>query len=76
MMRNPKRAKIKPKRAKLMRKPKRVKIEPKIAKLMRKLKRDKIRPKRPQIGFCIVGGTQVMMEPASVDTRELARTRP
>jgi len=47
-------------------KPKRAKIEPKQA---------KIGTKRAQIEFYNVEGTQVMVEPTSVDARESGRTR-
>ena len=54
---------------------KRAKIESKRVKLMRKPKRAKIGAKRAQIRFCNVGGTQVMVEPTSVEARRSARTR-
>ena len=74
-VKKPKRAKIEPKRVKLMRKPKRTKIKTKKAKLIRNLKRAKIGPKRAHIRFCNVGGTRVMVEPTSVNARESTRTR-
>jgi len=54
---------------------KRAKIEPKRAKLMRKSKKTKIEPKRAQVRFCNVGGTGVMVKPTSVDARESVRTQ-
>ena len=74
-MRKSKRITIKPKIVKLMRKSKRAKIEHKRAKLMRNAKGAKIGPKGAQIGFCNVGGTQVMVEPKSMDVIGSARTR-
>ena len=56
-------------------KAKRAKIKPKMAKLVRKPKRAKIGPKRAQIEFCNVGGTRGMVEPTSVDARGSVRTR-